>query len=352
MNITAAELKHAIKKLSPSKSENYQIGEGTITAQDSDVWIVENCPLFGLGVFNLNGKKLSQTVNRMSGNIEISQTEKSIILKSAKARIELETFKVTAPAKPETPEKTFQIPVKDFKQALSVSAASASPNKSAAFGNVVLVQSLPPGLEESTSPGYRVIGTDGLVLSLSKVKFPLQESFSFLLNLSAVGVVQLMDEEAVEIGETLKHVYLKTKSTTLWASKPLQKYPSFDVLFKDEPKIVVGFNTQNWIQALRTVEPVTEELTGLSLLFDQGVVEWNSVGVGARASDESEYEQLEPDPVFDPRKFNLKINAKYLSGFLSKAGEDAIMKLVAFDKPVRFESGNTTVLTMPMAVTK
>ena len=41
----------------------------------------------------------------------------------------------------------------------------------------------------------------------------------------------------------------------------------------------------------------------------------------------------------------MKLTAKYLSGFLSKAGSDATLGVT--DLPVRLESDNVVMLTMP-----
>jgi hypothetical protein len=55
---------------------------------------------------------------------------------------------------------------------------------------------------------------------------------------------------------------------------------------------------------------------------------------------------LEPDPIFEPREFDLRLTAKYLPGFLSKAGTEATLGIT--DGPVRLESENVVVLTMPI----
>jgi hypothetical protein len=83
----------------------------------------------------------------------------------------------------------------------------------------------------------------------------------------------------------------------------------------------------------------------ISLLFKEGVLKCTNIGdSGSRAEDEASYEQLEPDPVFDPKISQLNLAAKYLSGFLSKA--QGVTSLSVTDRPVRLESDGVVVLTM------
>ena len=115
------------------------------------------------------------------------------------------------------------------------------------------------------------------------------------------------------------------------------------------PGIKLKFIPSEWLSALRTVEPLIDEEKdkgAISLHFADGVVQFKNVGVGSTATDETGYEQLDPDPIFDPKEFDLKLTAKYLSGFLSKAGAEGTLGIT--DGPIRFESENVVVLTMPI----
>ena len=353
MNIAAAELKRHLKMLSPLKTETYQISPAGISAQDSDALVMVNQPLGLGGAFNISGKKLGPVVNRMSGQIEITREERSLILKSSKARIELEIPEVKPTVWPEDPDKQLTIPLPEFKKALSVAVSSASPNKSAAFGGVVQIQSMPLGIEDETSPGYRIVGTDSLVLTLATVKTPVFE-FKTLLNLTAASVVQLMDGPTLFLGETNKHVQISCGNTTVYATRPSQKYPSFDALLSPEVTTKLRINPEEFLSAIRTVEPLIDDLDKghISLLFQEGVVQCKSIGVGNTASDEATYEQIFPDPVFEPVKIeNLRLLAKHLTGFLGRAGKEATISFVDKTKPVRMESEGVVVLTMPF-VTK
>lgn len=351
MNIAATDLKHALKKLSSLKTETYQLGETFVSAQDSDAWVVVDCPLSGLGpAFTIAGKKLSSVVNRMSGQIEITREDKKLTLRSAKAKVELEIqpAKTSAVALAQ-PDKALSLPAPEFKQALSVACASASPAKSAPFGGCVQFQSLGLGLEEEGPKEYRITGTDGIILTTVNTKTELPFEFRMLLNLTAASIVQLMDGPQIEVGETNTHLKITSGGTTVYASKPIQTYPNYDSLLSAAPHTKLSFQAEDLLSVLRTVEPMIDESVdqgAVALHFKDGVVQCLSGGVGSTAQDETVYEQIDPDPIFDPREVRLKLNVKYLSSFLSKAKGPAVLSLT--NKPVFLESGNMLVLTMPM----
>jgi hypothetical protein len=343
MNIPASDFKKLLKKLQPVKTETYRFDCDGICAQDSDVLVVVDGPKFG-GTFNLNGKKLSAVVNRMSGSIDIAQSGNKLTLKSAKAVVDLEIQPVKPVTLPESPKEWLSFEPAAFKKALAVAAASASPAKSAAFGGVVQIQNL--------SEGYRIVGTDSIVLTVASVPKPVPQ-FKTLLNLTAAAIVQIMDGPEITIDDTDKYLVIKSGDTTIYASKPVQKYPNFDPLLDFPTTFKIGFKPAEWLSALRTVESLIDEEEdkgAISLHLADGVVKCLNVGIGNVASDEAPYEQLDPDPVFDPREINLKLTAKYLSGFLSRAGTEATLGIT--EKPIRLESDGVVVLTMPIGAKK
>lgn len=350
MNIAAFDLKHALKRLSGLKTETYQLGETSVSAQDSDAWVIVDCPLSGLGAaFNIAGKKLSSVVNRMSGQIEITREDKKLTLRSAKARIELEIQPAKTAALPKQPDKVLKFQTAEFKQALALAASSASPTKAAPFGGCVQLQSLGLGLEEEEPKEYRITGTDGIILTTVNAKAELPFEFRMLLNLTAASIVQLMDGAQIEVGETNTHLKITSGGTTVYASKPIQTYPNYDGLLSAVPHAKLSFQAEDLLSVLRTVEPMVDESVdqgGVTLHFKDGVVQCLSGGVGSAAQDETVYEQIDPDPIFEPREVRLKLNVKYLSSFLSKTKGPAVLSIT--NKPVFLESGNLLVLTMPM----
>lgn len=348
MKFQASELKHALKKLAPVKTEFYRFDGDKIVAQDSEATVVVPGPSFE-NPFTISSKKLSAVINRSSGEVEATQQERSLILKSGKrAQVELEIQVVKSVALPAFPETYLSLDLPALKKAMALAVASASTAKSAAFGGSVQIQSLPMGIEDTAPPGYRVVGTDSIVLTVAEVRESIPYDAKGLINLTAAAVVQIMDGPKIEIGESNTHLQLRAGDTTIYASKPVQAYPNFDSLLVKPSLTKIKLNPQEWLSALRTLEPLIDEEKdkgAISLRFKDNVVKWVNVGVGNIASDESEYEQLEPDPFFEPKEFTLNLTAKYLSGFLNKAGDDATLGVT--DGPIRLESGNVVVLTMP-----
>lgn len=351
MNIPAVDLKRILKKLQPVKTETYRFDIDGICAQDSDVLVVVDGPKFG-GTFNTNGKKLSAVVGRMSGQINIEQSGNKLTLKSARAVVDLEIQPVKPVTLPEDAKNSVVFEAAPFKKALAIAAASASPAKSAAFGGVVQLQSLPAGIEGAV-PGYRIVGTDSIVLTVASVLTTVPKEFKALLNLTASAIVQIMDGPELTIGDTEKYLVIKSGDTTVYASKPVQKYPDFDKLLAMVPTLKFGLKPQEWLSALRTVESLIDEEKdkgAISLHLADSVVEFRNTGVGNIASDESRFEQIYPDPIFEPVTIDLKLTAKYLSGFLSRAGAEATLGIT--EHPIRLESDGVVVLTMPIGAKK
>ena len=354
MQILASEIKHSLKKLAPLKAETYQIGEHGISAQDpSEVWGSLESSLSQLGsTFGFSGKKFSQVVSRMSGELDITTEANKLIIKSYKAKVELETRLVMAPTFPKSAEKFVTLKTADLKWALTIAGASASPKKSEAFGGVVLIQSLPLPLDKESPTGYRVVGTDSMVLTVVQRDLPVPFEFKFPLNLTAAAIVQFMDEDTIEIGDTNTHLVLKSGADTVYAAKPAKAYPDFGKLIATQHPVVLQLQPDKWLPALRTVETLIDEEEdhgNISLHFKDGVVQFSTVGVGSTASDEAEYEQLAPDPVFDPKEFSMKVKAKYLSGFLVKAGTTATVSVTSSKIPIKYESGQVVAITTPTA---
>jgi hypothetical protein len=350
MIIQASDLKHKLKKLTPVKTETYVFNTFGICAQDSDVIVVVDGPWFS-ETFSVASKKLAGTVSRMSGDIDITRQGNKLILASAKARVELEVQTVKPKVFPESPDKIMTLDAKSLRRALAVATASASPAKSADFGGVVQLRSLPPGLESGLLPGYRVAGTDSLVLTVAEVHELVPFEFLSLLNLTAAGVVQIMDGDVIEFGDSDTCLRLKSGDTTVYASKPEKKYPNFDAHLAASPVVKFGFKSEELLAALRTVEPLIDESLdqgAVGLHFTPSVVYCSSIGVGSTAQDESACEQLDPDPVFDPQDLGLRLSGKYLSSFLSKAGENSTFGYRTKDDPVRLESDGVVVMMKTM----
>jgi DNA polymerase III sliding clamp (beta) subunit (PCNA family) len=354
MQILASELKHTLKKLAPLKAETYQISENGLSAQDpSEVWVICASSLSELGkTLSFSGKKFSQVITRMSGELDITAEENKLIIQSYKAKVELEARAVLKPTLPASAEKYVTLKLAELKSALAIATASASPKKSEAFGGVVLLQSLPtPVFEDGGTPtGYRVVGTDSRVLTVVQRDAPVTFEFKYPLNLTAAAIVQFMDEDTVEIGDTDSSLILKSGSDVVYASKPSKAYPDFGKLIATKHPVVLQISSEKWGQALRTVETLIDEEKdhgNISLHFKDGVVQFSTIGIGSTASDEAGYEQVTPDPVFDPKEFSMKVKAKYLSGFLAKSSGSATISVTSSKIPIRYECGQVVAITTP-----
>jgi DNA polymerase III sliding clamp (beta) subunit (PCNA family) len=291
----------------------------------------------------------------MSGQIDAEQSGNKLTLKSAKAVVELEIQPIQLVKLPEDAKNSVVFEVAGFKKALAVAFASASPAKSAAFGGAVQLQSQPLDIHNDgpLPQSYRIVGTDSIVLTVATVLQQVPKPFKTLINLTAASIVQIMDGPEVTMGDTEKYLVIKSGDTTVYAAKPVQKYPDFDKLLAMLPTIKFKLNPQEWLSALKTVEALLDEEQdkgAIALHLVDGVVQFRNIGVGHVASDEASYEQLEPDSVFDPKDLTLKLNAKYLSGFLNRAGAEATLGIT--EHPVRLESEGVVVLAMPIGAKK
>lgn len=352
MNIPATELKQTLRKLSPVRTETYQVSDG-LSAQDSDIYVFAGGPLADpTNPYSINGKKLTQVTNRMSGQIEITRQDRVLTLKSARAKVELEIQPIKPLKVPESPKSLTPFDLGLFKAALVKATAWASTNKSAQFGGVIQVRTIPPvALDDTTSPGYAVVGTDGNSLSVVEVGYPLLDEYSWLINLEAAAVVQLMDSAPFGIGATDNHLKIQSGSTVVYASRPNKNFPDYPKFVPTQFDFTIQVKSADFVSALRTVEPLIDEPTdggGISIQIKDGVVQLNSLGTGERAEDFVEYDQVYPDPVFDPKEFQLKMKAQYLSSFFSKAGESSTVSFLGPLKPIKLQSGDITTIVMPI----
>jgi hypothetical protein len=359
MNITAADLKRALKPLSSVKTETFHVSESGLSAQDSDVWVVVEFPLNGIGTpFNIDGKKLTQVVNRMGGQIEIERGEKTIVLKSAKARVELEIQPTKPLLQNFDPRDSMSFEAVSFKKNLAESARNAFTNRSSPSGNVVKLETLPLGIEDENPSGYRLVsmGNKEQFMTVVTQKAELPKEINVLINLSACSVVQLMDGKTIDLLETNSGLQIKSGNTTVYVSKTTQKYPNYGAFLALTSLFVVEYKPEEWLSALRTVEPLIDESVdqgGVALHFKDGVVHWSNIGVGSSGSDESPYEQIEPDPIFEPKYLKIRLKAEYVSGFLSKAsGVSKFQLLEGKTIAVKFSSGNVDMVLKAMIAPK
>ena len=123
MKIASTELKKDLKQLSVVRSEYFQIGTHGIATQDPDVWVTVQNRLSELGhPFSVHGRKFSATVNRMSGEIEITREENKLTLRSARAKVDLEIQNIKPLLFPKVATNALPFNIQEFKKVLGLVA--------------------------------------------------------------------------------------------------------------------------------------------------------------------------------------------------------------------------------------
>jgi len=76
MQIAATEFKSLIKRLAPASAEMTAFTDHGLVAQGSDLTIAASSEAFkGLGLFQVNARKLSSVVSRLSGQVDVQKVE-------------------------------------------------------------------------------------------------------------------------------------------------------------------------------------------------------------------------------------------------------------------------------------
>jgi hypothetical protein len=355
MQFESSALKKAVKFLSLLKTEVHLFLPSSLAAQDPDVLVV-------VGGFAgivekpiaVNGKRLTATLNRMSGLVSISHEGNSLTIKGGTKTVVLETQTVRAPHVPNV-KTPFDLTLKPLIRALTLASSTAGTKRSQAFGNCVGLSAGNVPIEVGSVPGsYRVEGFDNHVLTRVTVPetFPLDLKMS--LNLSAASAVRLLT------GDTAKLSFFGTGTAfsseedkvEIYATNPPYAYPETDKIFFKDAEALFKLDTALFSDSIRTVEPLVDtslgDGSGVTCSFSGDVVSLFAVDSGSRAEDSSPYEQVYPDPIFDPKDVTVKLKLAHLASFLNKAGKDFLLRYIAPDKPVQLVSGDTQVLTMPM----
>lgn len=345
MIIPANELKSILKKLSGVKTEFFHIQDGCIRAQDSDVWIEVSCPVFaGQTPFTVV-RKIIQDVNRFSGDLEIEREDSKLVLKSKKARREIPIQAVKPIKRPEAPLGYLTLDWVATKGVLSLASQTVSKMKSVEYGDVVQLATGGFRSIEDNRPEYiQAIGFDSVVMTRVRRDLPVETPFNVLINLSAIQIVQLMDGEKTEFGETENGIHFNADNMTVIASKPAKKYPDYEKFIPENSPLQFSFDPIAVAQSLKIVEPTDDGDGSVGLHFADGVLQLFSVG----ASDEIEYEQLTPDPVFEPVDFITRVNYKHLQGIVSRASDKLLLSASGSEGILRFDSGDVTTLTASM----
>ena len=337
MNIPANELKATLKKLSAVKTDFFLIDPGFITTLDSDVRVQVAAPWFTGPSFSVLARKFTTAVNRMTGDIGFEQRERSVVLSAKKAKLEVEIQQCKPMKRPDIPDWT--IILLELKTLLATASATMSKMKSQEFGDVIQLigkDELEPGTYSLQAVGY-----DSLILTRHRRVSKGQDiNINVLVNSAAVTAIQLLDD-CVHFADTETALVFRDDKTCIWAAKPAKTYPDYERYFPVKSNYQFQVDPVEAIAALRIVEPLeSSEDSSIGLHFVDGVLHLSSLG----ASDEIDYEQLTPDPIFEPIEFKTAINYKHLQGIVAKSSDKLVLSVTSPEGILRFDSGEITTL--------
>lgn len=358
MQIAATEFKSLIKRLASASSEMTVISDGGLVASGSDLTICAASVAFaGLGLFQVNARKLSSVVSRLSGQISVQKMDSVLVIKSAKATVEMET----AVAKPRVftaPETLHIIPLPAVRDLLKYVSMAADSNKAAFMGGVVQFETVVKvGFDEpDTVTGIEAMGTDGKRCAYSDMEFEGTTPFKYHMTLPAVAAIQSLDGDAVQIGETDSFYYLKSNQITIYANKLSKGFTNYKSFLPKDFKFQATVDAAEFKQVLYTVEPMIQDVEqfGVVVHFLDGKLSVRTVGKGGNAQDEMGYLA---DPLADVSEFQTKLNHKILSDYFSvvsgevtfNANPPVLSKGKMLPQPVILESGNRKIMIAPVA---
>lgn len=356
MLIPATGLKSLIKSLAPASAEMIIVSDGGLVASGSDLTICAFSEAFvGLGLFQVNARKFSSVVNRLSGMIDVQKMDNVLVIKSAKTKVEMETAAVknrifTAP------ETLHTIPLPSVRDLLKYVSMAADSNKAAFMGGVVQFETLTTGLfEDEKVTAIEAMGTDGKRCAYSSVPYE-GSAFKYHMTLPAVAALQGLDGDTVHIGETDAHYYLKSPNVTVYANKLAKGFTNYKGILPKDFKFQATVDAAEFKQVLHVVEPMIQDVEQFAVVvhFLDGKLSVRTVGKGGTAQDEMEYVS---DPLADVSEFETKLNHKILSDFFAavsgevtvNANPPVLNKGKMIPQPVILESGNRKIMIAPVA---
>lgn len=356
MLIAATELKSLIKRISPASAEMLILSDGGLVAAGSDLTICAANEAFkGLGLFQVNARKFSSVVNRLSGQVDVQKMDNVLIIKSAKTKVEMETATVK-PRAFTAPETLHTIPLPSVRDLLKYVSMAADSNKAAFAGGVVQFETVTTGLfDEEKISAIEAMGTDGKRCAWSSVPFD-GSAFKYHMTLPAVAAIQGLDGDTIQIGETDSFYYLKSATTTIYANKLAKGYTNYKSILPKDFKFQATVDAAEFKQVLYTVEPMIQDVEQFAVVvhFLDGKLSVRTVGKGGTAQDEMEYVA---DPLADVSEFKTRINHKFLNDYFSvvsgevtfNANPPVLNKGQMVPQPVILESGNRKIMIAPVA---
>jgi DNA polymerase III sliding clamp (beta) subunit (PCNA family) len=347
VNIPSATLKSLLKKCAPAKAEDLFLdtAAGLLVAYDHDLTILVHSPsLVGEGYQVLiPARKLTTVVNRMSGVIGIEAVGKTLVLKSARATIEIET----KPSKKQTPlvfSETLSLPLGTVKSMLAFAAISADTNKASDYGGVVKFQSKVLSYDAGKPKyGMQAAGTEGHRLFIAEESTDMDLGFSYTIPLPAVAAIQTLEGETLEVAETDSVLFLRAGDVSIYAAKLSKAFPNYDNFIPKEFKATYSVDAEQFKGVLRMIQPMLdpEKLNASSVHFLDGLVTVSAPG----AKDAIEYKQLLPDPIFeDTINSSVLFNGEYLLSYFGAVSGSVDISVGGKNAPLWVVCGNRKML--------
>lgn len=353
MRITSAQLKALVKKLAPANSTAtvVDLGNGQLLAADPNLEISVLSPLLQSGdekkclSGSVPSRQFSSIVNRLSGEVEVSFSEHAFELKASRGRFSLATIQQPIPALDQSGRsEPVKIPLALFQDLVAYAGGAASEKDRFTYGGLIQLRQAENWL--------RAAGTDGRRLAVSGAEFAHPE-FQFLIPAVAASAVRLLDGETAFLAETNAAVILgsqgKDAAVVICARKLAQKFPDYEKFIPRSFKFEFRFRAEDAKEALRQVEPVVpaDEVQRVGFEFGDGL-RVHSESEGSIAEDAIPFEQLVPDPMFDPAKFSVALGHAYLSDFFSAVAGDVRLCANSATEPVWLEAGDRKLLLAPV----
>lgn len=342
MIIGALELKKLLKSIAAKDDVLLDSKSGMIVSISPDLTVAVRTGNFvsrSPFVVLVSGKQLGAVVNRMSGEIAIHLDGAALVLKSARAVVRLET-REAKPFNPPEPKKTITLFLADIKPLLTWAAASAGKLISEQFGGVVKLK--------STDKSIQAAGTDAARLALAEVPYD-GPKFDYLIPLSASQYLTGLDGDVVEVEETDSYLHFISGNVDLYANKLSRDYPSYNSFIPKSFAAKYQVDSEQFRSALLTIKPVISNVgePGISVHFLDNVCTLEDLGKAA--TDQVDYTQLEPEPMFEPMSATIRVSVDSLLSFFGSVSGPATISLNGPKQPIWLEAGNKQMMLAVLA---
>lgn len=341
----APDFKRLVKKLAPAQAETVGIDteKGQLYAANADLTIVVNDKsLLGAdGVkVAVSGEQFLSVASRTSGEVSVSFVDGRLIVRSKRATFDLATTTYKQISS-EFPSEFHSLPFPGTKEILQfASSASDNTERNNFTGAIELA---------TNEDGYRVqaAGTNFQRLALASMELPEKMSFKLLLPVIAVQALDHVEASYLRIADGGSQIYLGADETTIIARKLVKPFPDFGHLLKAEPTFIANLNAETVLESLKQIQPIVKENDSGSRVMDMhfsDLLKLSTSDGRNRAEDELEYDPVEPDPLFVPPDFTIKIDHRYLTEFFSDIKGTIVFGGVEPNSPITLTTSNRKMM--------